>query len=58
MPSASEVPAGVGGTLNFTLCVAQNFTAASPLLHLAQSKLHYILSGLFAFGCKIHNFAV
>jgi hypothetical protein len=28
MPTASEVPAGVGGTLNFTLCVAQNFTAA------------------------------
>lgn len=25
---ASEVPAGVGGTLNFTLCVAQYFTMA------------------------------
>ena len=36
MPSASEVPAGVGGTLNFTLCEAQYFTAASPLLHLAK----------------------
>ncbi len=33
---ASEVPAGVSGTLNFTLCEAQNFTAATPLLHLAK----------------------
>ena len=39
---ASEVPAGVGGTLNFTLCEAQCFTAALPLLHLgvAQTSLN------------------
>ena len=38
----SEVPAGVGGTLNFTLCVAQYFTAGLPLLHLgvAQTSLN------------------
>ncbi|MBP3381119.1 MAG: hypothetical protein J6L00_00615 [Clostridia bacterium] len=38
----SEVPAGVGGTLNFTLCEAQYFTAATPLLHLgvAQTSLN------------------
>ena len=31
----------VGGTLHFTLCQAQYFTAASPLLHLPHSgKLH------------------
>ena len=32
----SEVPEGVGGTLHFTLCAAQYFTAAVPLLHLAK----------------------
>ena len=32
----SEVPASVGGTLHFTLCAAQCFTAASPLLPLAK----------------------
>ena len=33
----------VGGTLNFTLCEAQHFTAASPLLHLggAQTSLKH-----------------
>ena len=38
----SEVPAGVSGTLNFTLCKAQYFTAALPLLHLgiAQTSLN------------------
>jgi len=38
----SEVPADVGGTLNFTLCEAQRFTAALPLLHLgiAQTSLN------------------
>jgi len=38
----SEVPAGVGGTLNFTLCEAQCFAAALPLLHLgvAQTSLN------------------
>ena len=32
----SEVSAEVSGTLYFTLCQAQYFTAASPLLHLAK----------------------
>ena len=34
--SAYEAPAGVGSTLNFTLCEAQYFTAASLRLHLAK----------------------
>jgi len=34
MSPAREVPVGVSGTLNFTLCEAQCFTAALPLLHL------------------------
>jgi len=49
MPSASEAPAGVGGTLNFTLCVSEilhygvshNFTAAMPQLHLKSEALHF-----------------
>ncbi|MBQ7047799.1 MAG: hypothetical protein IJN86_02525, partial [Clostridia bacterium] len=34
----------VGGTLNFTLCEAQCFTAALPLLHLgiAQTSLNFV----------------
>ena len=35
-PLRSEVPEGVGGTLDFTSCVARTFTAALPLLHLAK----------------------
>ena len=36
--TAREVPAGVSGILNFTLCEAQYFTAASPLLHLGETQ--------------------
>ena len=32
----SEVSVEVGGTLHFTLCQVQYFTAALPLLHLPQ----------------------
>ncbi|MBP3381116.1 MAG: hypothetical protein J6L00_00600 [Clostridia bacterium] len=39
----SEVPAGVGGTLNFTLCEAQCFTAALPLLHLGVAQTSRII---------------
>ena len=35
----SEVSADVSGALNFTLCEAQYFTAASPLLHLAKPNV-------------------
>ena len=33
-----EVPAGMSGILNFTLCEAQYFTAASPRLHLGETQ--------------------
>jgi len=35
---ASEVPAGVGGTLNFTLCEAQYFTMAKAITSHRQSR--------------------
>ena len=37
------MPAGVSGTLNFTLCEAQYFTAVLPLLHLGIAQTSLIL---------------
>ena len=47
----SEAPAGVSGTLNFTLRQAQTFTAAVPLLHLAhQTSLNIEKENFLSFN--------
>ena len=38
MLTPCEVPAGVGGTLDFTLCEAQNFTMAKAITSHRQSR--------------------